>query len=161
MNKSRSGIVLRGWWIVLGFGRKGSFAPSFRTKMSRSPPIWKCWTSFFDSKSAAEGSISTGWCACSLGKCCLRMAGWQVSRFWLGSRGPIEWPSRSPDSTPCDFFLWGHLNTLCSGVRPLQLSNYGPAFQPAFARYPPNSARVCQRVARLECRANQMKPLHC
>ena len=21
----------------------------------------------------------------------------------------VEWPPRSPDSTPCDFFLWGHL----------------------------------------------------
>ncbi|XP_038052817.1 uncharacterized protein LOC119725481 [Patiria miniata] len=22
---------------------------------------------------------------------------------------PVEWPPRSPDHTPCDFFLWGHL----------------------------------------------------
>ena len=22
----------------------------------------------------------------------------------------IEWPPRSPDLTPCDFFLWGYLN---------------------------------------------------
>ena len=21
----------------------------------------------------------------------------------------MEWPARSPDLTPCDFFLWGHL----------------------------------------------------
>ena len=21
----------------------------------------------------------------------------------------VEWPPRSPDLTPCDFFLWGHL----------------------------------------------------
>ena len=26
---------------------------------------------------------------------------------WLGRRGPHEWPARSPDLTPCDFFLWG------------------------------------------------------
>ena len=25
----------------------------------------------------------------------------------LGRRGPHEWPARSPDLTPCDFFLWG------------------------------------------------------
>lgn len=24
---------------------------------------------------------------------------------------PIEWPPRSPDLTPCDFFLWGHLKS--------------------------------------------------
>ena len=26
---------------------------------------------------------------------------------WLGRRGPHKWPARSPDLTPCDFFLWG------------------------------------------------------
>ncbi len=26
---------------------------------------------------------------------------------WIGRRGPIEWPARSPDLTPPDFFLWG------------------------------------------------------
>ena len=26
---------------------------------------------------------------------------------WLGHRGPYEWPARSCDITPCDFFLWG------------------------------------------------------
>lgn len=28
---------------------------------------------------------------------------------WIGRRGPIEWPARSPDLTPADFFLWGIL----------------------------------------------------
>ena len=23
----------------------------------------------------------------------------------------VEWPSRSPDLTPCDFFLWGYVKT--------------------------------------------------
>jgi len=26
---------------------------------------------------------------------------------WIGRRGGIEWPPRSPDLTPLDFFLWG------------------------------------------------------
>lgn len=30
---------------------------------------------------------------------------------WIGRRGSIEWPARSPDLTPLDFFLWGHLKT--------------------------------------------------
>ena len=29
--------------------------------------------------------------------------------MWIGRRGPIEWPPRSPDLTPPDFFLWGYL----------------------------------------------------
>ena len=28
---------------------------------------------------------------------------------WIGRRGPIEWPARSPDLTPLDFFFWGFI----------------------------------------------------
>ncbi|EFN72314.1 hypothetical protein EAG_00021, partial [Camponotus floridanus] len=29
---------------------------------------------------------------------------------WIGRNGPtINWPARSPDLTPLDFFLWGKL----------------------------------------------------
>ena len=28
---------------------------------------------------------------------------------WIGRRGPMEWPPRSPDLSVCDFFLWGFL----------------------------------------------------
>ena len=27
----------------------------------------------------------------------------------MGRRGSHEWPARSPNLTPCDFFLWGWL----------------------------------------------------
>ena len=30
-------------------------------------------------------------------------------RRWMGRRGPHERPARSPNLTPCDFFLWGWL----------------------------------------------------
>lgn len=30
---------------------------------------------------------------------------------WIGRRGPVQWPARSPDLTPLDFFLWGHLKS--------------------------------------------------
>lgn len=30
---------------------------------------------------------------------------------WIGRGGPTEWPPRSPDLTPLDFFLWGYLKT--------------------------------------------------
>ena len=29
------------------------------------------------------------------------------SQRWFGGRGSIEWPPRSPDLTPMDFFFWG------------------------------------------------------
>lgn len=31
---------------------------------------------------------------------------------WIGTNGPIKWPARSPDLTPLDFFLWGHLKNV-------------------------------------------------
>ena len=31
---------------------------------------------------------------------------------WIGRRGPIEWPARSPDLTPCDYWCWPYLKSL-------------------------------------------------
>jgi len=31
---------------------------------------------------------------------------------WLGRGGPVAWPPRSPDLTPMDYYLWGHMKTL-------------------------------------------------
>lgn len=28
---------------------------------------------------------------------------------WLGTNGPNRWPARSPDLTPLDFSIWGHI----------------------------------------------------
>ncbi|EFN74499.1 hypothetical protein EAG_13313, partial [Camponotus floridanus] len=39
---------------------------------------------------------------------------------WIGRRGEIEWPARSPDLTPLDYFLWGYLK---SKVYATQLQN--------------------------------------
>lgn len=55
----------------------------------------------------------------------------QVRRFldntfpgrWIGRRGPIEWPPRSPDLTPLDFFLWGHLKNKVYIDRPQNLQD--------------------------------------
>jgi hypothetical protein len=35
----------------------------------------------------------------------------QFPNRWIGRRGLVEWPPRSPDLTPLDFFLWGHLKS--------------------------------------------------
>jgi hypothetical protein len=44
----------------------------------------------------------------------------EVTRFlndqfpagWIGRGGPINWPARSPDLNPLDFYLWGHLKAM-------------------------------------------------
>ena len=28
---------------------------------------------------------------------------------WIGRGGPVQWPPRSPDLTPMDFFIWGEM----------------------------------------------------
>lgn len=28
---------------------------------------------------------------------------------WIGRGGPVNWPARSPDLTPLDYFLWGYI----------------------------------------------------
>ena len=33
----------------------------------------------------------------------------------------VEWPHRSPDLTPCDFFLWGYLKQKVFSMPPLDL----------------------------------------
>ena len=46
----------------------------------------------------------------------LDVRAWLDSKFpnrWIGRRGPVEWPPRSPDLTPCNFFLWGYLKDGC------------------------------------------------
>ena len=35
------------------------------------------------------------------------------SEKWIARGGPVAWPARSPDLTPLDFFLWGHVRVLC------------------------------------------------
>ena len=42
---------------------------------------------------------------------------------WIGRRGPIEWPARSPDLTPLDFFFWGHLKTKVYTTKPNDLED--------------------------------------
>lgn len=42
-------------------------------------------------------------------------------RRWIGRRGEIEWPPRSPDLTPLDYFLWGYLKSKVYATRPQNL----------------------------------------
>ncbi|CAH1114890.1 unnamed protein product [Psylliodes chrysocephalus] len=42
---------------------------------------------------------------------------------WIGRRGPVEWPGRSPDLTPLDFFLWGHLKSVVYRTPPQSIDD--------------------------------------
>ena len=44
-----------------------------------------------------------------------RVRQWLNTKYpeqWIGRYGPSEWPARSPDLTPLDFYVWGRLKTL-------------------------------------------------
>ena len=42
---------------------------------------------------------------------------------WIGRRGEIEWPARSPDLSPLDYFLWGHLKSKIYATKPSNLED--------------------------------------
>ncbi|XP_066600142.1 uncharacterized protein [Prorops nasuta] len=46
----------------------------------------------------------------------------KFQRRWIGRGAPVQWPPRSPDLTPLDFFLWGHVKSLVY-VTPVETEN--------------------------------------
>lgn len=55
---------------------------------------------------------------------------------WIGRRGAIEWPARSPDLTPLDFFLWGHLKSRVYIDRPRNLDDLQTRIRQEMDRLP-------------------------
>lgn len=41
---------------------------------------------------------------------------------WIGRRGSVEWPARSPDLTPMDFFFWGVVKEKVFSKKPLDVN---------------------------------------
>uniref|UniRef100_A0A1B6CGM5 Uncharacterized protein n=2 Tax=Clastoptera arizonana TaxID=38151 RepID=A0A1B6CGM5_9HEMI len=39
----------------------------------------------------------------------------------ISLRGDVEWPPRSPDLSPCDYFLWGYLKERVYASKPRTL----------------------------------------
>ena len=52
---------------------------------------------------------------------------------WIGRRGPTEWPPRSPDMTPLDFYLWGHIKQLVYQRRPQNTDDLRGFIRDAFS----------------------------
>jgi hypothetical protein len=46
------------------------------------------------------------------GICVRRWLDQQFPDSWIGRRGPFEWPPRSLDLSPLNFYLWGHLKAM-------------------------------------------------
>lgn len=50
---------------------------------------------------------------------------------WIGTYGVVPWPARSPDLTPLDFFLWGHLKTVVYKDPPVNVQDLKNKIQAA------------------------------
>ena len=73
---------------------------------------------------------------------------WLDQKFpgrWIGRRGPIEWPARSPDLTPPDFFLWGYLKNIVYKDRPSTLDELRDRIEQACEDIP---KKMCDRVCK-------------
>ena len=55
---------------------------------------------------------------------------------WIGRRGPIEWPPRSPDLTVCDFFFWGALREKVFSRRPQNIEELTSSIQENILSFP-------------------------
>lgn len=75
---------------------------------------------------------------------------WLDEKFanaWIGRRGWIEWPPRSPDLSPLDFFLWGVIKNTVYSVKPRTLEDMRQRIQEAITAIDLELViKVCQSV---------------
>ena len=64
---------------------------------------------------------------------------------WIGRRGPVEWPARSPDLTPLDFFLWGVLKNKVFSDKPKTLNDLKQSIIIAWEDITPE---MCKKVTK-------------
>lgn len=57
---------------------------------------------------------------------------------WIGRGGPVSWPSRSPDLTSCDFFLWGFIKSKVYVTTPTTVENMRQRITAAFQEITPD-----------------------
>lgn len=62
---------------------------------------------------------------------------------WIGRRGAIDWPARSPDLTPAGYFLWGYLKDIVYKSKPRNLSSLKQSIISAFSTI---NSDLCQKV---------------
>ena len=59
----------------------------------------------------------------------------------ISLRGDVEWPARSPDLSPCDFFLWGYLKEKVFKHRPRSLEDLKERIRQEIDAIPPEITR--------------------
>jgi hypothetical protein len=86
---------------------------------------------------------------------------WQFPGYWIGRRGPVEWPPRSPDLIPLDFYLWGHLKAKLCQVKIQYMDHLKERIREAYARITPDVLkRVRHEWERRICMCYQCNGIH-
>ena len=68
----------------------------------------------------------------------------QMPQRWMGRGSPnMPWPPRSPDLTPCDFFLWGFLKSKVYQTRPSTIPELKERITAAFQEV---TREMCQQT---------------
>ena len=68
-------------------------------------------------------------------------------QHWIGRRGCIDWPPRSPDLTPMDFFVWGVVKEKVYGRKPSTVKDLKDFIIEAFMDIDGNR-QLCESVCR-------------
>ena len=67
---------------------------------------------------------------------------------WIGRRGFVEYPPRSPDLTPLDFFLWGYLKDKVYATKPATVTELREAIEHECVQIPRELFHdVCDSIA--------------
>ena len=66
---------------------------------------------------------------------------------WIGRRGSIDWPARSPDLTPMDFFFWEVLKDKVYSQKPKSVDDLKNYIRDAFQEINAQSD-LCENVCR-------------
>ncbi len=74
---------------------------------------------------------------------------------WIGRRGTIEWPPRSPDLTPCDFSLWGIIKDRVYAQKPRDLNHLKMLIKEEF-RSLNDKIELCQKICHSVANRSQM-----
>lgn len=61
----------------------------------------------------------------------------------ISRNGPVNWPPRSCDLTPLDFFLWGYVKSLCYANKPQTIDALQENIEDVIAEIQPD---LCERV---------------
>jgi hypothetical protein len=81
----------------------------------------------------------------------------------ISLRGDQHWPARSPDLTPCDYFLWGYLKSIVYNDRPRTLDHLKNNIRQAIANILVNMLESVERIFRstlTQCIDNNERHLH-